>query len=207
MSSLLGKIKSLFSPAVTPRKSTGLIGANLPASQEKHDLFNFFNFAPVGTEALSGQRVATAFKPTGEAFHELVTLYVTTDAQGTIQVLRLVVARSFIDNPATCIYAADLVKSFLGSINFASREDKIAVLAGEISARGMARSSMPMITAQPLPKAEGAPSPAYQTYAGNGTAQTLFNPEYSVQLLLQNDLWAEPPALEIILSAKARSSS
>jgi hypothetical protein len=64
-----------------------------------------------------------------------------------------------------------------------------------------------MITAQPLPKAVGAPSPAYQTYAGNGTAQTLFNPEYSVQLLLQNDLWAEPPALEIILSAKARSSS
>jgi hypothetical protein len=100
--SIFDKLKGLFtSTSATPAPSTGLLGANLPSVQETNGLFTFFNFAPIGKEALSGQRVATAFKPTGEAFRQLVTFYVTTDAKGNIQVLRLVVVRSFIDNPGT----------------------------------------------------------------------------------------------------------
>ena len=204
--SLFSKLKGLFSPAAAPAPSTGLIGANLSAVQETNDLFTFFNFASIGKEVLSGQRVATAFKPTGEAFRQLVTLYVTTDAQGTIQVLRLVVVRSFIDNPSTCIYAADLAKSFLGSVHPGS-EDTIAALAREISARAMGQSSLPMITRGPLPSADGEPSAAYRTYQGRGPAQTLFNPSFSVQLLIQNDLQAPAPVLEMILSAKSRGVS
>jgi hypothetical protein len=202
MADFLKTIKGLFFSAPAAPKSTGLLGSNLAEVQTTHDLFVFFHFAPIGRESLSEQRVATAFKPTGDAFHELVTLFVTTDATGTIQVLRLVVNRSFIDDPGKCIYAADLVKSFLGSVNPETPEDKIALLAREISGRSVKRSSMPMLSAGPVPTADGPPTAAYLTYIGQGPAQTLFNSASTVQLLVQNDLRAQPPVLELILSSR-----
>jgi len=207
MADLMKTLRGLFSPTGAEPPSTGLIGANLPSVQGTHELFVFFDFAPTGKEALSEQRVATAFMPTGEAFRELVTLYVTTDAAGTIQVLRLAVARDFIDSPATCIYAADLAKRFLDSVNPQSAEDGIAQLAHEIRAHAAERSSLPPTDSGPLPMVEGEPSAACRTYLGDGPAQTLFNPFYTVQLLLQNDLRAQPPILEMILSARARRTS
>jgi hypothetical protein len=158
-------------------------------------------------EALSEQRVATAFKPTGEMFQELITLYVTTDAAGTIQVLRLAVARDLIDSPATCVYAADLAKRFLDSVNPQAGEDAIAHLADEIRAHAAERSSLPPADSGPLPTIDGEPSAACRTYEGQGPSQTLFNPAYTVQLLLQNDLRAQPPILEMILSARARRTA
>jgi hypothetical protein len=81
------------------------------------------------------------------------------------------------------------------------------VLAREINARAMGQSSLPMITRGALPVAEGEPSAAYRTYQGRGPAQTLFNPSFSVQLLLQNALQAPVPVLEMILSAKSTGVS
>jgi hypothetical protein len=92
---------------------SGLLGAPLSQAQKTNDLFVFFNFAPIGKKSLSDGSSVTSFKPTGDAFRALVTLEATTAADGTIQKLHLTIARSFIDDSAKCVYAADLAKSFL----------------------------------------------------------------------------------------------
>ncbi len=127
---------------VSTHGNTGLIGKPLAVVQQKSDLFVFFNFAPIGKKTSNGTTV-TSFKPTGDAFRPLVTLAVTTGPRDAIQVLRLFVSRSFIDDRKKSIYAADLVKSFLGNAGVSSPADDIARLAREISARAMAGSSAP----------------------------------------------------------------
>jgi len=180
----------------------GLIGAKLSVVQTTDDFFRFFNFAPIGEEKLANGSKVTSFKPTGEAFRALVTLGVTTDHAGAITKLRLAVARSFIDDPKKCIYAADLVKSFLAKAGTASSDDAVGSLAREISARSVSRSTMTMLTAQPLPKPPATISPAYQTYAGNPQPQTLLYPSGKLQLVLRNETQANVPVLELIVAPK-----
>jgi hypothetical protein len=103
----------------------GMVGSKLATVQKTSDLFTFFNFAPVGEEKTPG---TTSFKPTGDAFRALVTLDVTTDAQGIITKLDLSIARSFIDDPKKCIYAADLAKSFLADAAPTSSSDEVGSL-------------------------------------------------------------------------------
>jgi hypothetical protein len=185
-----------------PAEEIGLVGAKLSGVQTTDDFFVFFNFAPIGEEKLPGGAQVTSFKPTGDAFKALVTLAVTTDAQGTITKLDLTVARSFIDDPKKCIYAADLVKSFLTKAAATSDADEVGSLAREISARSTARSTMKMITAQPLPQPPATISAAYQTYAGNPQPQTLVYRSGKLQVLLRNDTQAGIPVLDLIVSPK-----
>lgn len=91
---------------------TGLLGSNLTAVEKTSDLFLFFNFASIGKETNPDGTVVTSYKPTGDAFRALVTLRVTTDNQGTIKLMKLSVARSFIDDRKQCIYAATWSKAF-----------------------------------------------------------------------------------------------
>jgi hypothetical protein len=179
---------------------TGLIGKPLSVVQQKSDLFVFFNFAPIGKTPSNGTTVIS-FKPTGEAFRALVTLEVTTNARDEIQTLCLFVSRSFIDDRKKTIYAADLVKSFLGNAGVTSSDDDIARLAREISARAMAGSTVTMIMAGPTPEAPSHISPAYQTYSGKGPAQTVANASRSVQVFLRNDIQDGAPVLELVMSA------
>ena len=133
----------------------------------------------------------------------LVTFRVTTDDRGVIKKLQLAVARSFIDDPKKCIYAADLVKSFLVNAAAVSADDDVGSLAGEINARSMARSTITMLTAQPPPQVSGAPSAAYQTYAGDPQPQTLFYKSGKLQVLLKNETQAQEPVLDLIVSPAA----
>jgi hypothetical protein len=182
----------------------GLIGSKLSIVQTSDDFFLFFNFAPIGEEKLPDGGLVTSFKPTGEAFRALVTLGVTTDKSGVITKLRLSVARSFIDDPKKCIYAADLAKSFLAKAGTTSADDPVDSLAREITARSMSKSAMTMLTAQSPPKPPATISPAYQTYAGNPQPQTLAYPSGRLQLELRNETLANVPVLEMTVSPKPR---
>ena len=182
-----------------------MIGSKLSVA-EKTDFFVFFNFAPVGEEKQADGTLDTSFKPTGDAFKALVTLDVGTDANGVITKLDLAVARSFIDDPKNGIYAADLVKSFLGNAAATSAGDEATSLAAEINTRTMMKMSGTLLTAQPLPQVSAAPSAAYQTYAGNPQPQTLVYPSGQVQVVLRNEPQAEPPVLHLVASAIAKGT-
>ena len=186
-------------------ENRGLIGSKLSAA-EKTDFFVFFNFAPVGEEKHADGTRATSFKPTGDAFKALVTLGVGTDASGAIAKLDLAVARSFIDDPKNGIYAADLVKSFLGSAAATSAGDEVNSLAVEINARTMMKMSGTLLTAQPLPQVPATPSAAYQTYAGNPQPQTLDYPSGKVQVMLRNESQSGKPVLELVAAAVAKGT-
>jgi hypothetical protein len=164
--------------------------------RSKSDLFSFFHFASTGKTVVGHGRTVESFKPTGEAFRDLVTLYVTTDNAGTVQRLLLVVARSFIDDPSKSIFAGDLVKSFLGNAAVGSDDDNIAKLAREIQVRSM-MSSGTVLSVRPVPKAPEPPSAAYMTYAGKGATQTLLNRPGSIQVELANGTEAGRPVLEV----------
>ena len=77
----------------------------------------------------------TAFKPSGEKFHPLVTVKVTTDGAGRILALEMALARSFIDSPRDGIYARDIAKSFLQAGLPASRDGKPPTLSMKSSSR------------------------------------------------------------------------
>jgi hypothetical protein len=180
---------------------SGLIGAELQSVQQKNDFFIFFNFAPVNREVLPDGKTVVRFKPTGEAFRSLVTLWATLIPGDKIQQLRLEVARNFIEDPKNCMYAADLVKSFLVQAQTSSA-DRIGSLATEINARTMAQSSTVILTSQPLPPINDPPSVAYTIYRGRDETLTLMNSVGSLQVSLQNITVTGSPNLELTLSAK-----
>jgi hypothetical protein len=179
----------------------GLLGTKLSEAKAKSSLFTWFFFEPVGEEKPAGG--ATAYKPNGEAFRALVTLNITTNADGIITKLQLVIARAFIDNPAKCVFAADLAKSFLGEGAATSSDDAVGLLAQEITAGGFAGSSQPVITRGPVPQSSGAPSAAYQIYAGKGKMQTLLYASRKVQVTLENGSEEDRPALYLVIAPKS----
>jgi hypothetical protein len=183
----------------------GLIGSKLSAA-EKTDFFVFFNFAPVGEAKQADGTRDISFKPTGDAFKALVTLEVHLNASEVITKIDLVVARSFIDDPKNGIYAADLVKSFLGSAAATSAGDEVKSLAIEINARTAMKMSGTLLTAQPLPQVSATPSAAYQTYAGNPQQQTLVYPSGQVQVVLRNGPRSGQSVLEVVASPVAKGT-
>jgi hypothetical protein len=198
--SSIGAALSFFSESGSAAES-GLLGAKLSVVQTGADFFRFFNFSPIGKEELPDGTQVVSFKPTGDAFRALVTLRVTTDDQGLIKQLDLAVARSFIDDPKKCVYAADLVKSFLTDAATTTERDEVSLLAAEINARSMARSTTTVIVARPLPTAPGSASAAYQTYAGSQQPQTLLYPSRKEQVLLRNGTPSSEQTLDITVSA------
>jgi hypothetical protein len=175
-----------------PQTGPGLIGKELPLVQEKSDFFGFFNFAAVGKIDLPNRQTNISFKPTGDAFHDLVTLEVVIDADKIIQMHRLIVARSFIDDPKQCVYAADLVKSYV-TLEGTNSHDALDSLAQEISVRSFVRSTATVIMRQPLPPMPNSPSEAYQTYLGQRPSQTLHSG--STSLMLKNETLEKVPVL------------
>jgi hypothetical protein len=51
------------------------------------------------------------FKPSGEAFHKLVTIRVTVNSEKRLVALESLLARSFINDRTQRVYANDLAKS------------------------------------------------------------------------------------------------
>jgi len=166
----------------------GFIGRKLNEVDRTEDFFRFFHFEPVGVDTqYDDGEVVMAYKPSGPAFRDLVTLRTWISRRGLIQTVRLTVRRSFIDDPATCIYAADLYNSFLRNVGNLTYVDAVHAFAREIQARSMARSSRPVIMRGEVPKAEGEPSEAYRAYAGEIPAANLVYNSLLLKLVARND--------------------
>ena len=91
----------------------GLLGSDLALARTHSDYFEFFHLEPIGEAQLSARGKMNSFKPTGLAFRQVVTVYVETNPQDSIVGIRVVLARSFIEDPQNGIFARDLIKSSL----------------------------------------------------------------------------------------------
>jgi hypothetical protein len=166
----------------------GFIGRKLKDLDTTHDFFRFFHFEPIGVDTrYDDGEVVMAYKPGGPAFRELVTLYTWISRRGVIQTIRLTVKRSFIDNPATCMNAADLYNTFLRNVGDLRYVDPVHSFAREIQARSIARSGRPVIMRGEPPRVEGEPSEAYRAYSGEVPAANLVYPSLKLKLVARNN--------------------
>jgi hypothetical protein len=97
--------------APAPARAAGLIGSDLAEARKTSDFFTFFHLTPTAPADAHG---VTAFRPSGPEFRDLVLVTATTDKQGRITAMTLMIRRSFIDDPVNGVFARDIAKSFLG---------------------------------------------------------------------------------------------
>ncbi len=182
----------------------GFIGRRLKELEGRHDFFRFFHFEPMGKERPSPYERADSgpvmlFRPSGEAFQDLVMLHTWVSPRGLIQTIRLTVRWSFIDDAATCVFAADLYNSFLRSVGEVREGDAIDAFAREISGRSMGRSSRPVLMRGSAPQALGEMSAAYRIYEGRERSGNLVYGSGKLKLVARNV--AEGEEFEILVWA------
>jgi hypothetical protein len=141
----------------------GLLGTDLASAQSHSDYFQFFNLGPIDNSSSSATE--RLFKPSGGDFRQLVSVYVATDSKQVITGLRVVVARSFIDDPAKGVFARDLIKSSLLSAVDASSAASLNDLATEI----LYRDRKGTILTREQPRLSKTPSEAYLVVAGTNS--------------------------------------
>jgi hypothetical protein len=171
----------------------GLLGADLNRARLQADYFRFFNLEPIGpVQALENGEQLLAFKPSGAAFRDLVTIYVQTDPQGLISMLRVVIARSFLDDPRNGVYARDLVKSSLLDCLNETDAGNLKELADEIQFRDVKGT---LLIRSEVPTLPATPSAAYLVVNGTTSAwETTFS---SSKIKLTNETEENRPALVI----------
>jgi hypothetical protein len=164
----------------------GFIGRKLKDLDTTHDFFRFFHFEPIGVDTTYDDGdVVMAYKPSGPAFREKVTLY-SWISRGVIKTMRLTVDRSFVEDRTTCMNAADLYNSFLRNVGEVRAGDAIDAFAREITARSMGRSARPVIMRGEAPRVEGEPTEAYRAYAGQVPAENLVYGSLKLKLVARN---------------------
>ena len=136
----------------------GLLGTDLGRARLQADYFRFFNLEPIGpTQHLENGEQLLAFKPSGAAFRDLVTIYVRTDPKGLISMFQVVIARSFLDDPRTGVYARDLIKSSLLDCVNESDAGNLKVLISRIALlRAATGSRQGMTVVTPGKRAQSA---------------------------------------------------
>jgi hypothetical protein len=83
-------------------------------TEQGSDFFTFFHLTEVGSPtALDTAHAWHSFRPSGQAFHDLVELDVLVGSDGTISAAFLGLDRSFIDDSRDGVFARDIAKSFL----------------------------------------------------------------------------------------------
>lgn len=176
----------------------GLLGADLNRARVQADYFRFFNLEPIGSaQPLENGERLLAFKPSGAAFRDLVTIYVQTNPKGLISTFRVVIARSFIDDPRNGVYARDLIKSSLLDCVNESDAGNLKDLADEIQFRDVKGT---LLVRSELPTLPATPSAAYLVVNGSSsTWETTFS---SSKIKLTNETEDNRPALVIEIRAK-----
>jgi hypothetical protein len=148
-----------------------LLGSTLSDAKKNVNLFTWFCFTPADEPLEFPTPGALAFRPSGEAFRQLVAVELVLAPDEIITRATMQMSRSFIDNPAQSANAGDLLKSFV----FFGNDPGVGKLAEEIMARSLGRSSRPVITRGDGPQASGAPSACYQVVGGQRETATLGN--------------------------------
>jgi hypothetical protein len=145
----------------------GALGDSLDSAKQTH-FFRWFHLEPIGSGKDAMGNEVIEFRPSGEKFHNLVSLKVTCDADGRMLALALVLDREFLDSPQDGVFAADCAKSFLLAATPGEDLPKIKGLADEIESGSFRRSEKPVImrASMPRPSLPEQPSPGYATYLG-----------------------------------------
>jgi hypothetical protein len=141
--------------------STAFVSESLDTAKQT-DFFKFFHLSQEGEQSLNKTKVVT-FKPSGEKFRKLITVTAVTDEGGKIQDMKLAVARTFLDDRQTSMFARDICKSFLLSAVDTQHRDSIKPVAEEIMTRDL---KTVVLTAQPAAELPAQPSEIFKTIAG-----------------------------------------
>ena len=124
----------------------------------KTDFFTFFHLEKSGER---GGKIE--FKPSGERFHDLVTVSVGLGDKSHIGSMELIMKRSFVDDKSNGAYARDIAGSFLRGALTASELKTNAALIEWISCL----QGYNVLTAQDI-KTPGSKQPdTYLVYLGN----------------------------------------
>jgi len=176
----------------------GLLGADLNRARLGADYFRFFNLEPIGlAQRLENGEQLLAFKPSGAAFRDLVTIYVQTDPKALISMFRVVIARSFLDDPRNGVYARDLIKSSLLDCVNEVDAGNLKELADEVQFRDLKGT---LLVRSGLPALPAMPSTAYLVVNGTNSAwETTLS---STKITLSNETEENRPALVIEIRGK-----
>jgi len=177
--------------------SPGLLGTDLTRARSRSDYFQFFNLELTGpAQPLANGGQILSFKPSGSDFHQLVTVYVETDSTGLISALRVIIARSFIDDPQNGVFARDLIKSSLLTGVSEGDAGNLNELATEILYRNLKRT----LLSRSEPTLSATPSAAYLVVEGtNSEWETTLT---SSTIKLTNQTQENRPALVIEIRVK-----
>ncbi len=188
----MAKLRQILSKVLLPlglaaplvAASFGNLGETLEQAKQT-DFFRFFHLEQSQVSKNDGSTV-TAFKPSGEKFHPLVTIRVTTDGAGRILALEMALVRSFIDDPRDGIFARDIAKSFLQDGLPAPRDSETTDLINEIEFQGT--STMTIIKrAANEPKLPAKPTPGYLTYLGKQPSYEHRRRDYLLRLVNETE--------------------
>ena len=188
----MGKLRRILSKVLLPlglaaplvAASFGNLGGTLEQAKQT-DFFRFFHLEQSQVSKSDGSTV-TAFKPSGEKFHPLVTVKVTTDGAGRILALEMALARSFIDSPRDGIYARDIAKSFLQAGLPAPWDGETTDLINEIEFQ--ATSTMTIIEGpRNKPKLPEKPTPGYLTFLGEQPSYEHRSGDYLLRLVNETE--------------------
>lgn len=167
----------------------------------KTDFFTFFHLQQDRMEEdtrIGGRRVY--FKPAGPRFHDLVTVVLTVTADDHVTGQKLILARSFIDDPGTAIFARDIAKTYLS--NALNREELLmAARLYEDIWQFESQAEVPIPGAfRAEAKVPVLISPGFQTFVGKGPDYKESWPRNS--LSLSNTMVEEVPCLVIAVVRK-----
>lgn len=147
--------------AGTARAADGLLNSSL-ADAKKADFFTFFHLEETGTGQDSHKHKVVTFKPASDKFRKLVTVKVTLDKDSKITGMELTLARSFIDDKASSVFARDIAKSLLLSALAGKDRDAVKELASEIMNRDLTGRILIRDKAPELPAKASAGFLAFQ---------------------------------------------
>ncbi len=176
--------------------TSGLLGTDLAFARAHSDYFAFFHLEPIGDAQPSAGGKMNCFKPTGTAFRRFVTVYVETNAKDSIVGIRVVIARSFIEDPQNGIFARDLIKSSLLSAVNATDAATLRDLGREILHRDARRT----LLVGKEPRLSTTPSAAYPVVSA-------VDPTWEAKLQaskirLSNETEEDRPSLIITIAAE-----
>lgn len=138
----------------------GNLGESLEQAKQT-EIFRWFHLEETGRTA----RVVH-FQPSGDKFHDLVTLNLSLDSRGRLVGAELVLLRSFVDSGRDGMFARDIAKSFVRVVTRAEERNTVADLLAEIEQPPANLSQTLIVGARTMPKPPAESTPGYQVFLG-----------------------------------------
>jgi hypothetical protein len=136
-----------------------------PDQAKQTEFFRWFHLEETGRSAK-----VVHFKPSGDKFHNLVTLNLSLDSSGRLVGAELVLLRSFIDSGRDGMFARDIAKSFVRVVTPAEERDKVADLLAGIEQPPANLSQTLIVGARRTPRPPVRSTPGYQVFLGQRAA-------------------------------------